>query len=61
MDDEGRLLTTAEAAQRLRVSASWLKKQAAAGKVPHIRLGRSVRFSPQNVAAIIDAGQADGR
>ena len=36
--------TVDEAAQHLRVSKSWLYRQAAAGQVPVVRLGRSLRF-----------------
>jgi len=58
MNDAEPLMTTIEAASRLHVSPSWLKKQAAAGQVPHVRLGRSVRFTTDNVDAIIAAGQS---
>jgi excisionase family DNA binding protein len=51
------LLTTAEAAQRLRVSHTWLKKAAAARVVPCTRFGRSVRFSESDLADIIEAGR----
>jgi excisionase family DNA binding protein len=49
------LLTVPEAAQRLQVSESWLRKRIAAEAVPCVRLGRSVRFSQANVAAIVAA------
>lgn len=48
-----RLYTTAEAAERLQMSADWLKKQAQARKVQCRRLGRSVRFSEADIEAII--------
>ena len=51
------LLTTSEAARRLHVSTSWLKKQVAAGKVPHTRLGRSVRFSAGQLLEIVQIGE----
>jgi len=36
--------TVDEAAKHLRVSKSWLYRQSAAGLVPVVRLGRSLRF-----------------
>lgn len=57
MSDQKVLLTTAEAAARLHVSPSWLKRRAAAGTVPHVRLGRSVRFSEADISAIIESGR----
>ncbi len=41
------------AAQRLGVGAEWLARQARAGRVPHVRLGRSRRFTEQNLQAIL--------
>jgi excisionase family DNA binding protein len=47
------LYTPAEAAQRLRVRESWLRKKAAAREVPCTFLGKHLRFSPADLAAII--------
>jgi excisionase family DNA binding protein len=56
--DAGPLLyTPAEAAQRLRVRESWLRKKAAAREVPCTFLGKHLRFSPTDLAAIV-AGAA---
>jgi excisionase family DNA binding protein len=56
------LMTTAEAAERLSVSTSWLKKQVATGQVAHTRLGRSVRFSGADLAEIsTDAERGERR
>ncbi|MGQ9768815.1 MAG: helix-turn-helix domain-containing protein, partial [Anaerolineae bacterium] len=38
------LLTVAEAAQQLTISAKKLYRLAAQGRIPHVRLGRSLRF-----------------
>lgn len=54
------LYTTDEAAARLAVSASWLKKAAQARTVPCRRMGpagRLVRFSEADLAAIIAASE----
>src|SRR5213078_3926347 len=53
--EEVLLYTPAEAAQRLRVRESWLRKKAAARQVPCTFLGKHLRFSPTDLAAIIVA------
>jgi excisionase family DNA binding protein len=55
--DDPLLYTPAEAAQRLRVRESWLRKKAAARQVPCTFLGKHLRFSPADLAAIV-AGAA---
>lgn len=50
------LLDKHEAAAWLKVSVSWLEKKVAAREVPHTRLGRSVRFSADHLAAIVAEG-----
>jgi excisionase family DNA binding protein len=50
------LYTPEEAAQQLQVAASWLRRQAAARAVPSTRLGKHLRFSPADLAAIVAAG-----
>jgi excisionase family DNA binding protein len=53
---EGPLLyTPAEAADLLKVRESWLRRKAAARQVPCTFLGRHLRFSPSNLAAIVAA------
>src|SRR5690348_14473764 len=48
--EDGLLLyTPAEAARRLRVRESWLRKKAAARLVPCTHLGRHLRFSPADL------------
>jgi excisionase family DNA binding protein len=49
------LYTPAEAAQRLKVRESWLRKKAAARQVPCTFLGKHLRFSPNDLAAILAA------
>jgi excisionase family DNA binding protein len=44
-DGVERLLNAAELAERLNVPAKWPLEQARAGNIPHMRLGRYVRFS----------------
>jgi excisionase family DNA binding protein len=45
--------TAEEAALILRVKKSWLERQAAARKIPFTMLGRSYRFTPTHLAAIV--------
>jgi excisionase family DNA binding protein len=39
-----RLLTAAEVAERLRVTTGWVYAATRANRLPHVRLGRYVRF-----------------
>ena len=45
------------AAERLQVGSDWLARQARAGRVPHVRLGRSRRFTEENLQAILSQFQ----
>ncbi|MFI0818616.1 helix-turn-helix domain-containing protein [Streptomyces sp. NPDC021098] len=55
--DSNRLLNTAEqAAVLLQVPASWLRKKAAAGHIPYTKIGRHLRFSADDLNAIIRDG-----
>ncbi len=47
------LYTPAQAAQRLQVGESWLRRRAAARTMPCTFLGKHLRFSPADLAAII--------
>lgn len=53
------LYTPAEAARQLRVRESWLRRRAAARQVPCTFLGKHLRFSAADLAAIVaQNGQA---
>ncbi|MFB7715360.1 helix-turn-helix domain-containing protein [Streptomyces sp. NPDC056105] len=45
----------------LQVPPSWLRKKAAAGAIPHTRIGRHLRFSAHDLHSLIDAGQRGPR
>lgn len=47
----GPLLTAKQAAELLNVPASWLYQEARANRIPHIRLGRYVRFEEDQLRA----------
>ncbi len=39
-------ITTRELADRYRLNVKWIKSQAKAGKLPHLRVGRTLLFNP---------------
>ncbi|MDX6436761.1 MAG: Helix-turn-helix domain [Gaiellaceae bacterium] len=49
------LLTAAQAGPLLGVPASWLLGEARSGRVPHVRLGRYVRFARADLLEWVDA------
>ncbi|GAA2638147.1 hypothetical protein GCM10010411_92550 [Actinomadura fulvescens] len=51
-----RVYTPAEAARLLKVSESWLRKKAAARVIPCTFFGKHLRFSEDDLAAIVRAG-----
>ena len=52
-----RLMTAPELSEKLgTISRDLLFQMAREGKIPHCRLGRSVRFSEEIVAAWLEAG-----
>ena len=55
---DDRLLTAAEVSERLNVSTAWIYAAAGAGEIPHVRLGRTVRFGwPDIEQWAIDTGR----
>jgi excisionase family DNA binding protein len=42
-------VTLPEMARRLRVPAKWLREQAIAGRIPHLRAGSAFLFEPSAV------------
>jgi excisionase family DNA binding protein len=50
-------MTTQEAAEYLSVTYDWLKRQVAANLVPHTKLGKFVRFTPEHLDQIVSAGE----
>ena len=61
LDDSAQLLyTPAEAARLLRVRESWLRRKAAAREIPFTFLGRHLRFSAADLAAIVAAARPAG-
>ncbi|MEV0093754.1 helix-turn-helix domain-containing protein [Streptomyces sp. NPDC050738] len=55
------MLTADQAAHHLRVTASWLRKKAAAGHIAHTRIGRHLRFSAADLHGLIRSGNRPPR
>lgn len=55
-----RLFTISEAAALLNVPEGWLRKKVSAREVPHTRLGKHVRFTPEHLRDVITAGDSGG-
>jgi excisionase family DNA binding protein len=53
-----RLLDAGAVAQRLGVPTSWVAEQARSGTIPHLRLGRYVRFEWPAVVEWLEAQRA---
>jgi len=52
-----RLLTADDMSERLGHSAWWWRNEARARRVPHVRMGRVVRWTDEHVAQIVAARQ----
>jgi excisionase family DNA binding protein len=53
-------LTPQEAAQYLRVRPSWVYEAARARRLPHLRLGRHLRFLRADLDAWVAANRVEG-
>lgn len=49
----GSLLQLRFMARRLRVTARWLREEAEAGRVPHVRAGDQFLFNPEAVEQLL--------
>jgi excisionase family DNA binding protein len=56
-----RLLDAKAVAERLGVPESWVRESARSGAIPHVRLGRYVRFDLADVEAWLEACKRPGR
>jgi len=52
--DDRDLLTAEDVAARLRVTPAWVYAQTRQRRIPHLRLGRYVRYRPEAVDAWIE-------
>ncbi len=53
-----RLLTAAEVAELLQVKESWVRQETRADRLPHLRLGRYVRYERAEVLAWLEGQRA---
>jgi len=56
-----RLLDAKAIAERLGVPESWVRESARSGAIPHVKLGRYVRFDQADVEAWLDSCKTPGR
>jgi excisionase family DNA binding protein len=57
----GRLLDARAIAELLAVPETWVREHARAGTIPHVRLGRYVRFDEDDVLAWVESCREGGR
>ena len=50
-------LTIQEAAKLLRVKVSWLYERTRTNNIPHVKLGKYLRFDPRDLQAYVDANR----
>lgn len=55
-----RLLTAEEVAELLAVPERWVREHTRGGLIPHVRLGRYVRYRREAVLAWLDEQEHDG-
>jgi len=53
MIPQPKLLLIGPTARRFRVSVKWLREEAEAGRVPHIRADRAFLFDPEAVERVL--------
>ena len=56
-----RLVDAAAVAERLGVPVSWVRESTRSGAIPHVRLGRYVRFDLDDVASWVAECKQPGR
>jgi excisionase family DNA binding protein len=56
-----RLLEAEDVAGLLGMTTDWVYREVRAGRLPHIRLGRYVRFRRESIDAWLDAREHGGR
>jgi excisionase family DNA binding protein len=55
VEPTSRLLEADDVAEYLGVRTDWVYREVRAGRLPHIRLGRAVRFRRESIEAWIDS------
>ena len=52
-----RLLSIEQVAEALNMSIGWVRKGVLERTLPHTKIGRSIRFTPEHIEQIIAAGE----
>jgi len=60
-DSGSRLLTDKEVAEKLHASVRSVIDWRNAGKLPFLRIGRSIRYRPESIAALLEKLEVGGR
>jgi excisionase family DNA binding protein len=55
-----RLLDAKEVGALLHVSEGWVREQARSGAIPHVRLGKFVRFSEADILGWVESLKSGG-
>jgi excisionase family DNA binding protein len=55
--DGSRLLTVRDLATVLNVSVAWVRKAILERSIPYTKIGRNVRFTPEQVVQIVESGK----
>lgn len=53
-------LTPAQVAKKLHMSRDWVYEECKAGRMPHIKLGRSIAILPDSLMAWLKAKEESG-
>jgi hypothetical protein len=53
MHDTPKLMNLAATARHLRVPAKWLRAEAEAGRIPHLRAGATLLFDPDAIEQLL--------
>jgi excisionase family DNA binding protein len=56
----GRLMTAAEVGELLAVPVAWVREHTRTGAIPHVQLGRYVRYDRGDVLAWVESVKAGG-
>lgn len=57
---EGKLLEVADVAELIGMTADWVYREVRAGRLPHIKLGRYVRFRRESIDAWLESRETLG-
>ncbi len=59
MNEQTKLLTVQQVAEILSVQTSWVYEQARKNKIPHVRLGKYLRFKMDEIHQYVEAKKTE--